>query len=226
MKTIVISIGGSVILSKDIDFKYYKKLADLIMRIAKDYKIYIIVGGGKIARDYIKIGRKLNFDEKTLDIFGILVTRINAKLLTNIIKNSNPKIPETTDNALKMKNRIIIMGGTIPGHSTDYVGSEIASKTKAEKFIIATNVNGVYDKDPKKYNDAKQIIEITPDKLINKYGISWKSAGCNVVIDGPALNVIKNKDLLTYVLNGKKIEELEKVLLDKKFNGTVIKNKK
>ena len=226
MKTIVISIGGSVILSKDIDFKYYKKLADLIMRIAKDYKIYIIVGGGKIARDYIKIGRKLNFDEKTLDIFGILVTRINAKLLTNIIKNSNSKIPETTDNALKMKNRIIIMGGTIPGHSTDYVGSEIASKTKAEKFIIATNVNGVYDKDPKKYNDAKQIIEITPDKLINKYGISWKSAGCNVVIDGPALNVIKNKDLLTYVLNGKKIEELEKVLLDKKFNGTVIKNKK
>ena len=226
MKTIVISIGGSVILSKDIDFKYYKKLADLIMRIAKDYKIYIIVGGGKIARDYIKIGRKLNFDEKTLDIFGILVTRINAKLLTNIINNSNSKIPETTDNALKMKNRIIIMGGTIPGHSTDYVGSEIASKTKAEKFIIATNVNGVYDKDPKKYNDAKQIIEITPDKLINKYGISWKSAGCNVVIDGPALNVIKNKDLLTYVLNGKKIEELENVLLDKKFNGTVIKNKK
>ena len=226
MKTIVISIGGSVILSKDIDFQYYKKLADLIMRIAKDYKIYIIVGGGKIARDYIKIGRKLNFDEKTLDIFGILVTRINAKLLTNIINNSNSKIPETTDNALKMKNRIIIMGGTIPGHSTDYVGSEIASKTKAEKFIIATNVNGVYDKDPKEYNDAKQIVEITPDKLINKYGISWKSAGCNVVIDGPALNVIKNKDLLTYVVNGKNIQELEKVLLDKKFNGTVIKNKK
>jgi len=115
------------------------------------------------------------------------------------------------------------MGGTLPGHSTDFVGSEIASKTKAEKFIIATNVNGVYDKDPNKYIDAKQIKEITADELINKYGITWKSAGMNVVIDGPALNTIKNNEILTYVLNGKKIDELEKALLDKKFNGTVIK---
>jgi len=223
METVVISIGGSIILSKDINFQYYKKLSELLIRFAKDYRIFIVVGGGKIAREYIKIGRQLNFDEKTLDCFGILITRINAKLLTNIIKNSNTKIPETTDEAIKMKNRIIIMGGTLPGHSTDFVGSEIASKTKAEKFIIATNVNGIYDKDPNKYIDAKQIKEITADELINKYGITWKSAGMNVVIDGPALNTIKNNEILTYVLNGKKIDELEKALLDKKFNGTVIK---
>ena len=223
MENIVISIGGSVLLSKDLDVQYYKKFAKLIEKFSKDYKIYIIVGGGKPARKYIQLGRKLGLNEKTLDDFGIIITRINAKLLTNTINNSNTKIPTTTNKAIKMRNKIIIMGGTTPGHSTDYVGSELASKTKSEKFIIATNVDGVYDKDPNKNNDAKQIKEITPEKLIKKYGISWKSAGSNVVIDGPALKEIQNNEILTYVLNGKKLSELEKVLQDKKFNGTVIK---
>jgi uridylate kinase len=223
MENIVISIGGSVILSKDINVQYYKKLAKLIEKFSKDYKIYIIVGGGELARTYIQLGRELGLKEKILDDFGIIITRINAKLLTNIINTSNTKIPTTTNKAIKMRNRIIIMGGTTPGHSTDYVGSELASKTKSEKFIIATNVDGVYDKDPNKNSDAKQIKEITADELIKKYGISWKSAGSNVVIDGPALKEIQNNKILTYVLNGKKLEELEKALLDKRFNGTVIK---
>jgi uridylate kinase len=223
METIIISIGGSVILSEDIDIKYYIKLARLFEKLSKKYKIYIIVGGGKIARTYIKLGRKLDLNEKTLDELGIIITRINAKLLSNIINNSNTKIPETTDKAIKMRNKIIIMGGTKPGHSTDYVGTELASKTKSKKFIIATNVDGVYDKDPNKFRDAKKINKISADDLIKKYGISWDSAGRNLVIDGPALKEIKHNKILTYVLNGKKLEELEKAILDKKFKGTIIK---
>jgi uridylate kinase len=226
MKSIVISIGGSVILSDDIDDQFFNKLADLISRFSKNYKIYIVVGGGKSARDYIKLGRKLNIKEDKLDIFGILITRINAKLLKIKINDPNLKIPKTTEEALKMKKRIVIMGGTIPGHSTDYVGSELALKSKASKFIIATNVDGVYDKDPNIYHNAKQIKEITAEELINKYGISWKSAGSNVIIDGPALKKIQDNNILTYVLNGKKIEELENALKDKKFNGTIIKKEK
>ena len=67
-----------------------------------------------------------------------------------------------------MKKKIIIIGGTKPGHSTDYVGAELASKINADKLIIATNVDGVFDKDPNKYKKAKQIREITIDKLINR----------------------------------------------------------
>ncbi|MEE8565834.1 MAG: UMP kinase, partial [Candidatus Thermoplasmatota archaeon] len=70
MENIVISIGGSVILSKDIDVQYYKKFTKLIEKFSKDYKIYIIVGGGKPARKYIQLGRKLGLNEKTLDDFG------------------------------------------------------------------------------------------------------------------------------------------------------------
>jgi uridylate kinase len=223
MESIVISIGGSVVLSDDIDNQFFYEFKKVIKKISKKYKIFIVVGGGKIARDYITFGRKLNLNENILDIFGILVTRINAKLLDIILNNTNSEIPETTDDALNLTKKIVVMGGTIPGHSTDYVGSELALKSKAKKLIIATNVDGVYDKDPNKYKDARKIREITAKELISKYGTKWQSAGSNVIIDGPALKIIENNNILTCVLNGKKIVELENAINNKKFNGTIIK---
>lgn len=222
MQTIVISMGGSVLLSEDIDKHFFKKLTKIFEILSKKYKIYLIVGGGKIARKYIKLGRTLGLNEKKLDEIGIKVTRINAEIITNLIGNSNQKIPFTTDEAKKMKEEIIIMGGTIPGHSTDLVGAELAKKTHASKFIVATNVNGVYDKDPNEFSDAKKYNEITINELITKYGTKWESAGKNMVIDGPALEIIKQGKIPTFVLNGKSLDELEKAITNQKFNGTKI----
>ena len=135
MEKIVISIGGSVIGSKDADTIFLKKFAGKIKKLSKKYRIYMIVGGGRTARDYIDKGRKLNLDENKLDELGIEITRINAKLLTMIMEISNKNIPFTTEEAIKINKPIVIMGGTIPGHSTDLVGAEIAEK------IVTFSVN-------------------------------------------------------------------------------------
>ncbi|MBA7493654.1 Uridylate kinase [subsurface metagenome] len=222
MKSIVLSIGGSVILSEEADVSFFRKLASLLKKISKQYKIFIIVGGGNVARKYIKLGRDLKFNEKILDSIGIYITRVNAKILTNIIEESNKDIPCTTSEAIDIDKPIIVMGGTTPGHSTDMVGAEIAKKTGADLFIIATNVDGIYDKDPNKYSDAKQLKEVKIDQLIERYGIKWKSAGKNVVIDGPALEIIKRMKLTTYVVNGKRLDQLEKALTNQSFDGTKI----
>lgn len=222
MKSIVISIGGSVILSEEADVSFLRKLASLLKKISKQYKIFIIVGGGKIARDYIKLGRELDFDEKTLDSIGIDITRVNAALFTNIISESNKKIPCSTDEAEAMDNPIVVMGGTTPGHSTDMVGAELAEKVGADLFIIATNVDGIYDKDPNKYDDAKQLEKVKIDDLIKNYGTNWESAGKNMVIDGPALEIMKKAKLLTYVVNGKRLDQLENAITGRSFDGTKI----
>ena len=183
----------------------------------------MIVGGGKTARKYIKIGRKNNLDEKKLDEIGIEITRINARFLANILSIPIKKIPKTTNEAKNLVSQIVMMGGTTPGHSTDMVGAELSEKIKASKFIIATNVDGVFDEDPKKFPNAKQIKEISINKLIDKFGDKWDSAGKNIVIDGPALKIINRAKIPTFVLNGIKINQIENVLNNKKFNGTVIK---
>ena len=223
MKSIVISIGGSVVFSDDIDNTYFEKLNLILKNLIKEYKIYIIVGGGKTSRTYINFGRKLGFKEEILDQFGIDITRLNAKILSYIIENSNTKIPKTTNDAKKIKKPIVIMGGTTPGHSTDMVGAELAEKTKATKYIIATNVDGIYDKDPNKYPNTKQIKEIKVDDLIEKLGTSWDQAGKNIVIDGPSLNLIKKAKIPTLILNGKKLVQLERAINNQIFSGTIIK---
>ena len=223
MESIILTIGGSVILAEEADVSFLKRLATLLKKISKQYKIYMIVGGGKIARSYIKRGRELNLDEDVLDQLGIEITRVNAKLLTSLIGISNDNIPLTTDEAERIDKPIVIMGGTMPGHSTDLVGAELAEKTGANKFIIATNVDGIYDKDPNKYSDAKQLKEVTIIELIKKYGTEWNSAGSNVVIDGPALELINKAKIPAFVVNGKRLNQLEKVMTNQLFDGTIIK---
>ena len=223
MDSIVISLGGSVVISDDVDISFFIKLVDLLTKISLKYKIYLVVGGGKTARIYIKFGREMNLDEKILDQIGIDVTRVNARILTSYINDSNKEIPKTVEQAIRIDKPIVVMGGTTPGHSTDMVGAELAEKTKALKFIIATNVDGIYNKDPNKHSNAKQLKTVTIKNLIEKFGTRWDSAGKNIVIDGPALEIINRAKIPTFVLNGKKIDQLEKAISDKEFIGTIIK---
>ena len=223
MENIVVSLGGSVILSDEADVNFFKKLVDMLKKLSKKYKIYIVIGGGKTARKYIKLGRDLNLDEEALDQIGIEITRINSKLFTEVLKISNKKIPFTTDEARDINKPVVIMGGTTPGHSTDMVGAELAKKTGAIRYIIATNVDGIYDKDPNKYTDAKQLREVLIKQLIDEYGTDWRSAGANVVVDGPALDIIQKEKIPTFVVNGKRLDQLEKAIENQSFDGTKIK---
>jgi uridylate kinase len=222
MKTVVVSIGGSVVLSDEADAFFLKKLTDLFKKISKEYKLFVIVGGGKIARRYIQLGRELGFDEDTLDLIGIDVTRVNARIITNLLGVSNKEIPHTTDEAIKIDKQIVVMGGTDPKHSTDLVGAELAQKTRAVRFVNATNVDGIYDKDPNKFKDARQLKEVSIDHLIEQYGTKWGTAGKNIFMDEPALAIIKQARIPTFVVNGKRLDQLEKAMLGQAFDGTTI----
>ena len=224
MDSVVISIGGSVLFSGEVDEIFFKKLNILLQNLTKKYKIYLVVGGGTKARKLIKKGRVQGLSEKELDQIGIDVTRENAEALSDKLENSNIVVPKSTDEAKNLPEKVVVMGGTTPGHSTDMVGAELAEKTHSLKFIIATNVDGVYDKDPNKFSNAKKYDEINIDDLIKQQGTEWKTAGKNTVIDGPALTIIHKAKIPTFVLNGKQLDELEKAITNQKFNGTIIKN--
>lgn len=222
MKTVVVSIGGSVVLSDEADALFLKKLTALFSSISDDFKLFVIVGGGKIARRYIQLGRNLGFDEDTLDLIGIDVTRVNARIIANLLEVSNKEIPRTTSDALQLDFPIVVMGGTDPKHSTDTVGAELAEKTKAIRFVNATNVDGIYDKDPNKYKDAKQLKQVSIEQLIAQYGTKWGAAGKNIFMDEPALEIIQRAKVPTFIVNGKRLDELEKALRGQSFDGTRI----
>ena len=77
---IVITIGGSIII-KDHDYKKFRDYSEVLSDLTKEHDIFVVVGGGKTARDYIGMARGLGVSEAMCDDVGIEVTRLNAKLL-------------------------------------------------------------------------------------------------------------------------------------------------
>jgi len=221
METVVISLGGSVLLSDDTSISYYEELRKLLLS-QKDKKIFIVVGGGPPARNYISRARSLKISEELLDALGIAVTRVNALFLASQLQKNIYMIPHSVQEAVQSNQNIVIMGGTTPGHSTDFVGAELASETLADLFVIATNVDGVFDKDPRKNEDATLFSNISALELLKKYGSAWNAAGSNMVVDGPALQKIHDEHIKTVVINGNNIKTVQNVLDHQSFTGTTI----
>jgi uridylate kinase len=211
---IVITIGGSILL-KEYDNKKFEAYADVIRELYNEHEIFIVVGGGRPARDYISVVRDMGETESICDEIGIQVTRINARLLQLALKDiAFPAIPVNFQQALEYSatNKIVVMGGTEPAHSTDAVGSILAEFVGADLVINATSVDGLYDKDPNKYDDAVMFDEVTADKLMEIVSGNETKAGTYEFIDKTAIEIIKRSGIKTVILNGNNPENVKKAI--------------
>ena len=142
MTSIVAALGGSL-LRPEIENKHIW-LDDLISiirdRVAMGDRLGLVIGGGAPAREGISLVRPLI--REAVSEAGITVSGI---------------IPSSVNEAVQLLEEIpvVIMGGTIPGHTTDAVAIRFAIATNAKKCIIATNVEKVYDEDPRLNPNAK-----------------------------------------------------------------------
>jgi uridylate kinase len=153
MEPVVLSLGGSVLVREEGDTAYIRKLAKILIGISSNFKLYVVTGGGKIARYYIRAGRDLGASESFLDESGIEVTRLNARLLiTALGDHACHTPPKNYDDAVHAGKTcsIVVMGGVSPGITTDAVSALLAERVKARRLVNATSVDGAYTADPKK----------------------------------------------------------------------------
>jgi len=222
----VISLGGSLVVPNNgIDWKFLKKFYSLIRQeIAKGKRFFIIVGGGKTARDYIGAADKImKITDDDRDWLGIHSTRLNAHLLRTIFrKEAHPEVIKNPTFRLPTKSKVVIAGGWKPGWSTDYVATIIAQEYEVKKIINLSNIDYVYDKDPSKYKDAQKRTEMNWKEFRLLVGDKW-DPGLNAPFDPIASKKAQDLKLEVVVMNGKKIKNLENYLEGKKFQGTVIK---
>jgi len=224
-KIITISLGGSLIVPEKIDLKFLKDFKKIIKANTKKYKFVIVCGGGTVARKYINV---LDQDKKSpylQSLIGISVTRLNARFMSYFF-DQDPKegISHSEAHVKKLlkKQNIVFCGGLgyKPNQTSDATSAQIASYLKTD-FINMTNVKGLYDKNPLKYKSAKFIPEITRqnlNKMINK--IKYKP-GQHAPLDQTAMNVILKNRIKTYII-GKNTNNLDNLLNNKKFIGTVV----
>lgn len=226
-KTIIISLGGSLIVPDEIDWKFVKNFKKVIEKyIRKKYKFIIITGGGKTARKYIDAAAKMeHITDEDKDWIGIHATRMNAHFIRTIFrKYAHPRInknPHGLEDFYNFKEPILVAAGWRPGFSTDYDAVVIAKYFRLKSIINFSNIDYVYDKDPKKFKNAKKIENIFWKDFRKMVGNKW-SPGLNAPFDPIASKLAQVENIKVAIMNGKNLKNLENYLDGKKFKGTII----
>ncbi|MCD4765250.1 MAG: UMP kinase [Methanosarcinales archaeon] len=220
---LVVSIGGSV-LTSNLDPERIRKYASSIQALAEEHTTYIVVGGGRIARDYITAARDLGANEVECDIIGIDMTRINAKLLIAALDSSAYPVPLTSYQDARnaaLTGRVVVMGGLIPGQTTDAVSAVLAEYVGADMLINATSVDGVYTADPNLDSKAEKISSMTPSQLVDIVIKIDMSAGSNSPLDPLAAKIIQRCGIKTFVIDGREPGNINEAAAGR-HNGTLI----
>lgn len=224
METIIISLGGSLIVPDNIDIEFLKNFKTLILsHVAKGKKFVIITGGGKINKRYNDAARVVsNPSDIDLDWVGIAALKLNAELLRVIFAEyANTKVIDNLSNDFHFEKSIVIGSAYEPGHSSDYDAILAAKNLGAKKMINLSNIDYVYDSDPKKNPNAKKIEQISWTdyrKIIPK---EWTSR-LNSPFDPTASEMAQKEGIEVVIMNGKPVDNLAKCLNGEKFMGTII----
>lgn len=224
-KTIVISLGGSIIVPGEIQVEFLKRFRELILKFLKRNNQFVIVaGGGSIARNYQKAASKITgISGEDKDWLGIHATRLNAHLLRTIFKKeAYPTVLDSPQKQVKsMAYPIYIASGWKPGWSTDFDAVILAQRFGAEKVINLSNIDYIYDKNPKIHKDAKPIKEMNWRRYFKIVGTKWVP-GMNAPFDPVASKAAQKFGISVIVAKGTDLKNFENILTQKLFKGTII----
>ncbi len=209
------SLAGSM--EKGIDFERVLEICAEIKECAElGIQIGIVVGGGNFWR-----GRSNKYmDRATSDYIGMLGTTMNALAVGDAFKQLGQEVRVQTgvemrqvaefyikDRAVRHldKGRVVVFGcGTgSPFFSTDTASALRAAEINADAVLKATNVDGIYDKDPRKFDDAVMIKKTSYIDVLNKK--------LNVM-DSTATSLCMEEGIPIIVFNINKKGNLKKVL--------------
>tara|TARA_R110002096_G_scaffold46589_1_gene124283 strand:- start:1614 stop:2330 length:717 start_codon:yes stop_codon:yes gene_type:complete len=192
-------------------------------------EIAIVVGGGNFWRGAAAAGRGM--DRATADYVGMLATVMNALAVHSMLEAVG--VPSRVQTAIEMKNvaesfirrlairhlekgRVLILGGGTgnPFFTTDTTAALRASEIGADIIFKATNVDGVYDKDPRKFDDAKRYEKITFNEALSQ---NLK------VMDGTAFTLCQDNDIPIVVFNMNEGDNIRRALSGEEI-GTIVSN--
>ena len=199
-----------------------KEIADLGVEVG------IVIGGGNIFRGLS--GTEQGIDRVTGDHMGMLATVINSLALQNAIEllgvptrvQTAIEIPKVAEPFIKRraqrhleKGWVVIFGGGTgnPYFTTDTAAALRAIEINADVVIKATKVDGIYDKDPVKFADAKKYTEVTYTEVLNK---DLK------VMDATAISLCRENKLPIVVFDSLTEGNIKRVILGEEIGTTVI----
>ncbi|MFL0246954.1 UMP kinase [Candidatus Clostridium stratigraminis] len=228
-KRIILKLSGEALSGQDrfgIDFNVAKRIAEEIKELADlGIEIGAVVGGGNIWRGRSGAG----MDRTTADYMGMLATCINALALQDSLENigvntrvqtaiemreiAEPFIRRRAMRHLEKGRVVIFAAGTgNPYFSTDTTAALRAAEIEADAILLAKKVDGVYDKDPYKYQSAVKYDALTYIEVLER-GLQ--------VMDSTATSLCMDNNIPIIVFGLDKPGNIKRAVLGEKI-GTIV----
>ena len=231
-KKILLKLSGEALMgdqefgiSSDVIASYAKQIKEIV---DLGVEVSIVIGGGNIFRGLS--GAAQGVDRVTGDHMGMLATVINSLALQNSIEKLG--VPTRVQTAIEMpkiaepfikrraqrhleKGRVVIFGAGTgnPYFTTDTAAALRAIEMGTDVVIKATKVDGIYDKDPVKFADAKKYEKVTYNEVLAK---DLK------VMDATAISLCRENKLPIIVFNSLVEGNLKKVIMGENIGTTVV----
>ncbi len=228
---IIISLGGSLIVPDGIDWEFLRSFKGFIeAELERERRFIIVSGGGKTCRLYVEAASKAaSVSEEDQDWIGIHATRLNAHLLRTILRDhAYPRIntnPHDLEDFYVADDPVLIAAGWRPGFSTDYDAALLGKYLDVDRIINLSNIDYVYDKDPRKHEDAKKFERLSWSEFRKLVGEEWTPA-MNAPFDPIASKLAEEEGMEVAVLSGHDLGNVSRYIAGEPFVGTVIANDK
>ncbi|OQY41287.1 MAG: UMP kinase [Fusobacteriia bacterium 4572_74] len=232
-KRVLLKLSGEALMGKQeygISSHMINMFSKQIVELANlGIQVAVVIGGGNIFRGLS--GEEQGIDRVTGDHMGMLATVINALALQNTIEKlgiqtrvqTGLEIPKVAEPFIKRKaqrhlekGRVVIFGAGTgnPYFTTDTAAALRAMEIEADIVMKGTKVDGIFDKDPAKYVDAKKYDTITYSEVIAQ-GLK--------VMDTAAISLCMDNDLPLLVFDSLVDGNIKKAVFGEVIGTTVVK---
>jgi len=226
-ETIVMSVGGSLIVPDAIDTTFLTTLKTFITDQATNHgrRFIMIAGGGRTARNYQDAAAAVtDLTSDDLDWMGIHATRLNGHLLRTVFRDiAHPVMITNPDDVQDIPGSplVVVASGYRPGCSTDLRAVQIAQLVGASKVINLSNIDYVYTADPNTDPAATIIERSTWAEFRALIPADW-DPGMSAPFDPIAAKAADEGGIEVAIINGNRPDALANYLSDEEFVGTLI----
>lgn len=223
----IIKLGGSILVPHWPDKDYLRDLVSIISeRVSRGEKFLIIIGGGYACRQYqdaLKSFEHITDDD--LDWIGIYTIMFNAQLVRMAFGSlAYPEVVIRPDDLVETEAPVIICGAEEPGHSSNYDAVIFAEKIGSKKIINLSNIDYVYDADPRENPEAKKYPQVSWDQYRSFIPSEW-TPGMSTPFDPVAAQSAQELDIDVVFMKGQPVENLSRYFENGEVEGSVISNR-
>ena len=220
-KVLVLKVGGSIMYDQllNINFDLFKKIRVWYYEQKEKYeKIVFVTGGGGLSRS---VQERIADDiggEDHLHSIAMSLTQTNATIFASFLEDKEIFVPKTLGDAYEYlvdsNGKVMVSGGQKVGWSTDMDAAVFADILGVDRIQKISNIDYVYDKDPKEFFDAKPIKDMTWKKYFKLFNVvegEQHEPNSNMPLDVECVQYCSRKGLSFLITGGKLLEEEENI---------------